>query len=93
MTTPHPDQEAVILEGLVLPARWGETGDVVGLKMATFDEGEYVIVNDEIGKTLIRYLRRKVVARGHLTGDEPKPKGFKVLSFHLIKLEKAELGQ
>jgi hypothetical protein len=93
MTTPLPDQETVTLEGLILPARWGETGDVVGLKIATFDEGEYAILNDALGEKLSQYLRRKVMARGHLVGDAPENKGFKVLSFHVVSSEKSDVGE
>jgi hypothetical protein len=93
MTTPLADQKTVTLEGLILPARWGETGEVVGLQIATFDEGEYAIVNDEIWGALIQYLRRKVIVRGHLVGDTPENKAFKVLSFHAVRPEKSNGGE
>jgi hypothetical protein len=93
MTISRPDQKTVTLEGLILPARWGETGEVVGLQIATFDEGEYAIVNDEICGALIQYLRRKVIVRGHLVGDTPENKAFKVLSFHAVRPEKSNGGE
>lgn len=93
MTTPRPDRETVTLQGLILPDRWGETGDVVGLKIATFDEGEYVILNDEMGQRLIQYLRRKVIARGHFVGSAPEEKALKVLRFHVVRPEKSNVGR
>ena len=84
MTTPRPDQETVNLEGLILPARWGATGDVVRLKIATFDEGEYVIVNDEIGKALTHHLRQKIVVRGYFVGDKTDLEYLKVIGFRSL---------
>jgi hypothetical protein len=93
MTIPRPDQNTVTLEGLILPARWGETGDVVGFKIATFDEVEYAIENDENGEKLGQYLRRKVIVRGHLVGDAPGKKRFKLLSFRVVRSEESDVGE
>ncbi|MDZ7696795.1 MAG: hypothetical protein U5R49_07705 [Deltaproteobacteria bacterium] len=91
MTPPHVNQEAITLKGLILPAQWRESGDVAGLKIATFDEGEFAILNDEMGKALTHHLRQKIVVRGYFVSDDTDIEYLKVIGFRSLALEEEPL--
>ena len=77
-------KRSVSLKGLVLPAKWDENGDVTALKLATFDEKEYAVINDVVGKELFQHVRQEIFARGCLMIDEYNQKAFKVVDFCLM---------
>jgi hypothetical protein len=58
--------EVVAVRGLVIPVAWDDTGKVVGISIATADEGQYFVEESEILEQLVGQLREEVVVRGVL---------------------------
>ncbi|MFP3912304.1 MAG: hypothetical protein ACLFUT_09510 [Desulfobacteraceae bacterium] len=80
------NQSAVTLIGLILPAQWDESGKVQGVKIATFDEGEYPILPDEMGQKLLGRLRQKILTQGYIVNDKHMPNCLKVTAFHRLEV-------
>ena len=59
-----------LLEGLLLPCRWGHAGDVAGIGLTTFDENEYRIDPGPAERYgMAAHLRRHVRLLAGLDGD------------------------
>jgi hypothetical protein len=66
--------EMVKIQGLILPTEWDEKGDVLVIALSAFNEDEYLIDIDEIGKQLLSSLRVKVEAKGFVREEKGKKK-------------------
>jgi hypothetical protein len=66
--------EMVKIQGLILPTEWDEKGDVVDIALSAFNEDEYLIDIDEIGRQLLSSLRVKVEAKGFVREEKGKKK-------------------
>jgi hypothetical protein len=62
----------LVVEGIVMPAKWDENGNVVTVSIHAFDEAEYLIENYDFGRKLLKLLRKQVVVRGILTEKDGK---------------------
>ena len=60
----HVQPEQTIIQGLIIPVDWDERGNVIAIAISTFDEDEYLIDMDEIGKELMSHLREKIEISG-----------------------------
>ena len=54
----------VCVKGIVIPAAWDQSGNIISLAIATDDEQEYLIDDHHRISKLIMFLRHKVVVTG-----------------------------
>jgi hypothetical protein len=82
---PMTEEDAVrtIVRGLVTPTDWDDNGNTLDISINSFDEQEYPIYMDTIGKKLISLCRREVEVKGSFTGAGEKR--FKVHGYNLLK--------
>jgi hypothetical protein len=84
----NPNEENVTtmelthLEGIIIPARWDESGNVVSVLIATTDEQEYWLEDPEKAFRLNTYLRKTVAVSGFLRVEANR----KFMRIHQIKL-------
>jgi hypothetical protein len=57
------------VEGILLPSDWDDNGRVIALVLATSDEGEFQVECLQPSIRLKKYLRKKVIVDGKLTGS------------------------
>ena len=60
----------ICIEGLIIPAGWDNKGNVVDLAIATRDETEYLITDNDRVAELKPLLRQEVEIRGILQTKE-----------------------
>jgi hypothetical protein len=58
--------EIVHLEGIIIPARWDEAGNVMSVLIATTNEEEYWLEDPDGALQLQTYLRKAVAVSGFL---------------------------
>ena len=56
----------MVISGLVIPAEWNETGEVMAVSIAAFDENKYAVVDNSAGKELLNYIGCEVLVVGSL---------------------------
>ena len=61
---PKTKNNPITIHGLIIPIEWDERGNVIAVSVSTFDEDEYVIERDEMGKRLISFLREEIEISG-----------------------------
>jgi hypothetical protein len=54
------------IEGIIIPAAWDSDGNITSLAIATGDEGEYLIEDNQAVVDLWSLLRQQVVAVGFI---------------------------
>ena len=60
------------IRGLVIPAAWDETGNVIALAISTFDEDEYIIEKNREEGRLYSFIRREIEASGIIRDADGK---------------------
>ena len=70
-----------LFNGLLVPARWDNNGNITGITLACRDEKEYPILMDDVGKGLIAYLQEEVTIVGS-TIKLDNVEGIRVNSFN-----------
>jgi hypothetical protein len=63
------DQYVNSLEALVWPVGWNDDGDVSMAALLTYDEREYLVADDFVGRELLRSARQRVSVDGSLASD------------------------
>lgn len=60
------------ISGIVIPVRWNETGSVVTIAIATYDEERFIVDETPAASQLMALLRRKVTVAGstRLSGND-----------------------
>ena len=76
----------ICIEGIIIPAGWDNKGNVVDLAIATRDETEYLITDNDRVAELKPLLRQEVEIRGILQTKEGK-KIIKVKGFSKLKIK------
>lgn len=56
----------VNISGIIIPSKWDANGNVVRMAIATQNEEEYFIKNDEAAAQLLSFLRQEVTVTGTL---------------------------
>ena len=74
----------ICVEGIIIPAKWDNKGNVVDLVLAARDEEEYLIRDKEQVTRLKSFLRQEVKIKGILRTKEGK-KIIKVKKFSKLK--------
>ena len=57
-------EKSIRIKGLVIPCRWDNDGNVNGIAVAGFDENNYPLLMDEVGKRLMSLLHKEVEISG-----------------------------
>lgn len=60
----------VRLEGVVIPAEWDATGNVIGAALSAWDEIDYRVENDDMGLQLLKHLHEEVEISGEIKGEQ-----------------------
>ncbi len=58
------DGEQVSIKGILVPVAWDSDGNVTKAAVATFNEEEYVVEEDEKGKRLLSLMQQVVEVSG-----------------------------
>ena len=72
------------IRGLITPAGWDETGNIIALSIATFDEDEYFVLRDKMSEPMMSLLREEVEVDGTVTRLNTRNQ-IKVKTFRHIK--------
>ena len=59
-------KKSITVNGLIIPAQWDKQGTVNGVAIAGFDEVNYSIRMDKMGKNLLALLHEEVVISGNI---------------------------
>lgn len=59
-------KDKTLIRGLVIPADWDETGNVVAVSIATFNEAKYIVSDNQAGKELLDFIEHEVAVVGTL---------------------------
>lgn len=60
------EQAKISLKGILIPSNWDEKGNITALKIATTNEKEYIISNQDVGDMIASYLRKEITVTGIL---------------------------
>ena len=77
-------KKSITINGLIVPAQWDKEGNVKGIALAGFDEINYSIRMDKMGKSLLELLHKKVTVSGDITKID-NSKRINVKKFELKK--------
>ncbi|MFC1811432.1 hypothetical protein ACFL03_01945 [Thermodesulfobacteriota bacterium] len=53
--------------GILVPGKWDNNGNVVGVSIQTFDESEYVVKTYKLGKALLNFVSQTVSVTGKVS--------------------------
>ena len=59
--------KSITMNGLIIPTQWDKHGNVKGIAIAGFDEKNYYILMDKVGKNLLALLHKEVEVSGDFT--------------------------
>ena len=59
--------KSITMNGLIIPTQWDQYGNVKGIAIAGFDETNYFILMDKVGKNLLDLLHKEVEISGDFT--------------------------
>ena len=65
-------QPMISVEGIIIPSRWDKNGNIVELAIATHNEEEYLIADEEQVTQLKPLLRKEAQVRGILDTKDGK---------------------
>jgi hypothetical protein len=72
----------ITIRGLIMPADWDEEGNINAVAISTFEEDQYLVLNDEKGEQLLPLVRQEVKITGEL-GQKGSRKAIKPKTFSL----------
>ena len=55
-----------VINGIIVPSRWDENGQVIGISVHTFDEEEFIVEPVRLGKVLSSFLQQKIEIIGKI---------------------------
>ena len=84
--------DSTIIEGLIIPAQWGEDGRVNAVIISTFDEREYRVQTSSIGDELMNQMQKRVRAKGRIGKDDRTRLYIDVVDYTIIELPTARQG-
>ena len=80
------------VEGIVCPTGWSAWGEVEGVSIMTWDEDEYEVSLEGVGRDLIEYLHRAVAVRGQILPDFRRRKVIRVKRFSILNRRDAVMN-
>jgi len=60
------EQPKISLKGILIPSNWDEMGNITSLKIASANEKEYIISNQDVSDMIATYLRKEIMVTGVL---------------------------
>lgn len=72
------------LTGILIPEKWDETGNVIGISIQTFDECEYIVKTKKHGAKLIDFVKQKVKLTGKVREVAGKKSIIEVIRFEVL---------
>ena len=60
------DQPKISLKGILIPSNWDDKGNITSLKIASANEKEYIISNQDVSDMIAMYLRKEITVTGVL---------------------------
>jgi hypothetical protein len=83
---PEEKDLQVAITGVVIPTEWSEDHQVSGIAVAGWDETEYPIWNDDMGKELRKRLHDHVKIEGQVGTDDQGRSRLHVRSFQVVPM-------
>ncbi len=71
-----------IVQGIITASEWDDAGNVVGVKLLTFDEDEYAISN---GESCFDYIKQTVHITGWVQKDPWGRKTIKIVDCRVLR--------
>jgi hypothetical protein len=65
-------QPMISIEGIIIPSRWDKQGNIVELAIATFNEDEYLVADEDQVTKLKPLLRKEAQVHGILQKKDGK---------------------
>lgn len=59
--------KSITVNGLIIPAQWDKHGNIKGIAIAGFDETNYPILMDKVGRSLLVQLHKEVAVSAEIT--------------------------
>ena len=59
--------KSITINGIIIPSQWDTHGNIKGIAIAGFDEINYFIRMDKIGKGLMALMHEEVIVTGNVT--------------------------
>ena len=53
-------------KGIVIPSKWDDDGNIIGITLHTHDEKTYVVESSRTGNELIKHVRKNVMVYGKI---------------------------
>jgi hypothetical protein len=73
------------IEGIIIPVRWDEDGNSIGVALATSQEEEFLInMESAMGKKLLEFLQKKVRICGSFTTLDNNQKMITIRKYLLL---------
>jgi len=72
------------LQGIVIPALWDDQGKVIGLAIHAFDEKEYFVEPDGLGRTLMTRIHKTVEVSGKVRKNREGKASLKVQAVKML---------
>lgn len=73
-----------VIEGLVTPNKWDNSGKIIGIAIQTDKEEIYLVAHNRMESELLSYLHRKVKIQGKIIERLDGSKNIHVSSFQTI---------
>ena len=64
------DVYGVAAKGILVPADWDESGNIIAMALSTYSEEEYIVKPNQRGQELFAFLHRKVEIQGFVKMDD-----------------------
>ena len=66
VTMKHDFDDQTDLRGLVVPAQWNKNGEIVGIAISSYDEKDYPVLMDKVGRRLMVFMHQEVSVMGRI---------------------------
>ncbi|MFC1863198.1 hypothetical protein ACFL1Z_04510 [Thermodesulfobacteriota bacterium] len=60
----NDSNDRITLVGLVVPAQWDKNGEIVGIAISGYDEKDYPVLMDKVGRRLMAFMHEEVSIMG-----------------------------
>jgi len=60
----NDSNDRITLVGLVVPAQWDKNGEIVGIAISSYDEKDYPVLMDKVGRRLMAFMHEKILIIG-----------------------------
>ena len=66
MRNQNKKAKELIVEGIIIPAKWNDDGKVIGVTIQSNDENVYLVEHTRTGQELLDLIHEKVEAKGKM---------------------------